>query len=86
MASNKDQISTREVFVAMRCGLGLESTLIRLPNSFFAAFFFLMGKSDFYKKLFGSYTVDSGKSVKMLGWDNSRSISSAFEHVGRHKG
>jgi nucleoside-diphosphate-sugar epimerase len=86
VAADRNPVSTRELVMALREGMGQRARLFPVPVSWMRQGLALLGRKSIYQQLFGDLVVDSGKAVRELGWLNEENPLNEIRLIGLRKG
>ena len=81
MASDGQDLSTRELLDRLAIAMGKKSRLFFVPNSFLRLGAYLLDKEDVYRRLCGSLQVDIHKTKVLLSWTPPVSVEQGIKQT-----
>lgn len=81
MASDGQDLSTRELLDRLAFAMGKKSRLFSVPNSFLRLVAYLLDKEDVYLRLCGSLQVDIHKTKVLLSWSPPVSLEQGIKQT-----
>lgn len=83
LVSDAQTISTKQLVIALREGMGKKPNLFYMPNFVMKFAAVCIGKHKLYEQLFSSLEIDSSKAQTLLGWQPPLDITLSLQQVGQ---
>jgi nucleoside-diphosphate-sugar epimerase len=83
MASDGEDVSTRELIIRLARGLGRSARFLHVPESAMRLAARLVGKEAAVDRLLGSLVIDSEKVRQILGWKPPVTLDSGLAATAR---
>jgi nucleoside-diphosphate-sugar epimerase len=82
LATDGDDVSTREIILSLAHGMGRTARLLPAPVSIIGLTCRLLGRERLFNQLYGSLQVDGSKAQRVLDWVPQESTRQALVRIG----